>query len=88
MIVIKWWTEMSRQKRVGWTIIVVSLAYIAYFLKTRLFAPGPTIATKEWFYLVLMFGGVMLGTINVRMAEIRERKQKLASFMPTPPKHQ
>jgi hypothetical protein len=79
--VIRWWSEMSRQKRVGWTIIIASLCYIAYFLKTRLFAPGAPIEPKEWVYFILMLGGIMLGTINVRMAEMRERNQKIAPFI-------
>ena len=32
---------ISRQKIVGWILIVVSVAYIAYFLRVRLFTPGP-----------------------------------------------
>ena len=32
----------ERQRRIGWVIlIVVSVAYIVYFLKVRLFAAGP-----------------------------------------------
>jgi len=68
---------MSRQKRTGWTIIVISVGYIVWFLKARLFEVGPEISRKEWIYFVLMIGLVMLGTINVRMAEMRERNQKV-----------
>jgi hypothetical protein len=39
---------ISRQKIVGWVLIIVSVAYIAYFLRVRLFAPGPMIEKKEW----------------------------------------
>ncbi len=67
---------MSRQRRTGWTIIFISVAYILYFLKARLFDVGPEISRKEWFYFVVMLGGIILGTINVRMAEMRERNQK------------
>ena len=42
----------------------------------RLFGVGPEISRKEWFYFFAMFGGLILGTINVRMAEMRERNQK------------
>jgi uncharacterized membrane protein YkvI len=70
------WHVMSRQRRTGWTIIVISVAYILYFLKARLFAIGPEISRKEWFYVIVMLGGIILGTINVRMAEMRERNQK------------
>jgi hypothetical protein len=73
---INWWNRIGRQKRTGWLIIAVSLFYIFYFLKTRLFAPGPQIQTKEWVWFVLSFAGIMLGTINIRMAEMRERNQQ------------
>jgi hypothetical protein len=72
-----WWSGMSRQKRTGWTIVVVAVGYIVYFLKARLFEVGPEISRKEWFYFIVMLGLIMLGTINVRMAEMRERKQKI-----------
>ena len=35
--------------------------------------------TKEWVYFVLSFVGIMLGTINVRMADMRERNQQTAA---------
>ena len=72
-----WWNGMSRQKRVGWTLIIAGIGYIVYFLKARLFSPGPQISNKEWLYFVLMFVLIMIGTINVRMAEMRERNQKI-----------
>jgi hypothetical protein len=71
-----WWNSMPRQKRTGWTLVIVGLGYILYFLKARLFAAGPEITNKEWFYLAAMFVLIMLGTINIRMAEMRERNQK------------
>jgi hypothetical protein len=37
---------ISRQKIVGWILIVVSVAYIAYFLRVRLFTPGPILENK------------------------------------------
>lgn len=51
--------------------------YILYFLKGRLFTSGEPIARKEWVYFFLSFAGVMLGTINIRMAEMRERNQQV-----------
>ena len=74
---IAWWNGMSRQKRVGWTIIITALGYIVWFLKARLFEVGPEISRKEWFYFVLMLGLVVLGTVNIRMAEMKERNQKV-----------
>jgi hypothetical protein len=67
---------ISRQRVVGWVLIVVSLAYIAYFLKVRLFAPGPIIEKKEWVQFVGSIVIFMLGTINVRMAAMRARRRQ------------
>ena len=67
---------ISRQKIVGWMLVVVAVAYIAYFLKVRLLAPGPIIEKKEWVQLVSSFVILMLGTINVRMAAMRERRRR------------
>ena len=66
---------MPRQKRTGWTLVIVGLVYILYFLKARLFAAGPEITGKEWLYFAGMFVLIMLGTINIRMAEMRARRQ-------------
>jgi ammonia channel protein AmtB len=67
---------ISRQKIVGWILIVVSVAYIAYFLRARLFTPGPILEKKEWAQFIGSIVVLMLGTINVRMAAMRERKRK------------
>ena len=72
-----WWNSMPRQKRTGWTLVVVGVGYILYFLKARLFATGAEITNKEWFYFGAMIVLIMLGTINIRMAEMRERNQKI-----------
>jgi uncharacterized membrane protein YjjB (DUF3815 family) len=66
---------ISRQKIVGWVLIVFSAGYIAYFLRTRLFEPGPMLANKEWAQFVGSFVVLMLGTINVRLAAMRERRR-------------
>jgi hypothetical protein len=76
MRAIAWWNGLGRQKRTGWLIIAVSCVYIVYFLKSRLFAPGAPIMTKEWVWFTLSFVGIMLGTVNIRMAEMRERNQQ------------
>jgi len=70
------WNAASRQRRVGWLILTMSVVYILYFLKARLFAGGDPIVTKEWVYFVLSFVGIVIGTINVRMADMRERNQQ------------
>ena len=67
---------ISRQKIVGWILIVVSVAYIAYFLRVRLFAPGPILEKKEWVQFIGSFVTLMLGTINVRLAARRERQRQ------------
>jgi hypothetical protein len=72
-----WWNGLSRQKRVGWLLIGCAVFYILYFLKGRLFVAGPPIERKEWVFFVLSFLGIVIGTINVRMAEMRERNQKI-----------
>ncbi len=66
---------ISRQKIVGWILIAVSAAYIAYFLRVRLFAPGPILENKEWAQFVGSIVTLMLGTINVRMAAMRQRRR-------------
>ena len=70
-----WWTGMSRQGRTGWTLLVFGVGYLLYFFKARLFETGPEITRKEWFVCIGMFVLIMLGTINIRMAEMRERRQ-------------
>jgi hypothetical protein len=67
---------ISRQKLIGWILVIVSAGYIAYFLKVRLFTPGPIIEKKEWVQFVVSFITLMLGTINVRMAAMRARQRK------------
>jgi hypothetical protein len=76
MRAIAWWNGLGRQKRTGWLIIAVSVFYVVYFLKGRLFTPGAPIMIKEWVWFTLSFIGIMLGTINIRMAEMRERNQQ------------
>jgi hypothetical protein len=67
---------ISRQQVIGWILIVVSVAYIAYFLRVRLFDAGPIIEKKEWVQFIGSFITLMLGTINVRMAAMRARQRK------------
>jgi hypothetical protein len=67
---------ISRQKVIGWILIVISSAFILYFLRTRLLVPGPIIEKKEWVNLVGSVVCLFLGTINVRMAAMRERRRR------------
>jgi hypothetical protein len=66
---------ISRQKLVGWPLIVISAAYIAYFLKVRLFAPGPVLENKEWLHFIGFIVLLMIGTANVRLAAMRQQKR-------------
>ena len=67
---------ISRQKLVGWILIIVSAAYIAYFLRVKLFSPGPILEKKEWVQFIGSIVILMLGTMNVRLAAMRERRRK------------
>jgi uncharacterized membrane protein len=61
---------------IGWILIAVSVAYIAYFLRVRLLDSGPVLENKEWVQLIGSIVVFMLGTINVRLAAMRERNRK------------
>ena len=65
---------IDRQKLIGWIMIVWSVGYIVWMLKARLLVEGPPIERKEWIYFWMSFGGVFIGTINVRMAAARLRR--------------
>ena len=75
---VAWWKVISRQKIVGWMLIAVSALYLVYFLKTRLFAPGPTSRTRNGCGSSVRLSASMLGTINIRMAAMRERNRRSA----------
>jgi len=66
---------ISRQKLIGWILIAVSVAYIAYFLRVRLLESGPVVEKKEWVQLIGSMVVFMLGTINVRLAAMRARRR-------------
>ena len=68
---------MARQKVVGWSCIVVSAAFLAYFVRTRLLTAGLPIERKEWLQAAMFVGILVLGTINVRLAAMRESGQRL-----------
>jgi len=65
---------MDWQKIIGWILVLWSAGYILYVLKGRLLVSGPPLTPKEWVYFIMAFGGVFLGTMNVRMAAARRRK--------------
>ena len=70
---------MSRQRLTGWILIVVSAAYLLYFVKARLFSSGLPIEKKEWLQFIAMIVILMLGTANVRLAAMREQRRKETS---------
>jgi hypothetical protein len=55
--------------------MVVSGAYLLYFLKVRLLTAGLPIEKKEWIYFAAMIVCLMLGTANLRLAAARERRR-------------
>ncbi len=67
---------IDRQRLIGWILVVVSAAFIAYFLRTRLFASGPVLEKKEWVQFIGSIVIFMLGTANIRMAAMRDRRRK------------
>ena len=53
----------------------MSAGYLVWFIKVRLFSAGLPIERKEWIYFCLMIAILMLGTANVRLALMRDRKK-------------
>jgi hypothetical protein len=66
---------IDRQRVVGWFLIVVSGAFITYFLKVRLLGVGPVLTRNEWVQFIGSIVVLMIGTANVRLAAMRDRKR-------------
>ena len=66
---------ISRQKLVGWVLIVVSAMFIVYFLKVRLMSSGPALERVDWVRFIGSIVTLMIGTANVRIAATRERNR-------------
>ena len=64
----------DRQKRTGWLLVAVSAFYLVWFVKVRLFSAGLPIERREWIYFAGMIVILMLGTANIRLAAMRERR--------------
>ena len=65
----------DRQKRTGWLLVAVSTVYLVWFAKTRLLTAGLPIDRKEWIYVAGMILILMIGTANIRLAAMRERRK-------------
>jgi hypothetical protein len=68
---------INRQRITGWILVAVAGGYLVYFVKTRLLTAGLPIDKKEWLQFAGMVVCLVLGTINVRLAAMREQKRKL-----------
>jgi hypothetical protein len=66
---------ISRQKLVGWILVIVSAFYLAWFVKERVFTAGRSISHKEWVQVVGSIVIFMLGTANVRLSAMRARSR-------------
>lgn len=73
---------IDRQKLIGWIILFWSGGYITYLLKARLLVTGPPIERREWVYLIMSLVGLVLGTLNIRMAAARLRGDKVVWSKP------
>jgi hypothetical protein len=67
---------IDRQKVTGWILVAVAAVYLLNFLKTRLLSEGLPVEKKEWLQFAGMIVLLMIGTINVRMAALREQRRK------------
>jgi len=68
--------NFDRQKVVGWILVVFATVFIVYFLKVRLLGSGPAIENKEWVQFIGSIALLMIGTMNVRLAAMRERRRR------------
>jgi hypothetical protein len=66
----------NRQKIVGWILVIVSAAYLAYFLRIRVLGSGPLLSGRDWFNLITAVAVLFVGTANVRLAAMRERNRR------------
>ena len=64
---------ITRQKLTGWVLVVISTAYLVYFLKVRLLTPGPFVEKREWLHTFGALAALMLGVMNVRLAARNDR---------------
>jgi hypothetical protein len=70
---------ISRQKVVGWLLVVMSIGYLVYFWKVKLLGTGPALEKADWLRLIGFVVLLVIGTINVRLAAMRERNRNIRS---------
>ena len=70
--------SMGRQRIVGWLLIIVATLHVIYFIRGRLLEAGDPIRFMEWLAFAVSLGMVMLGTMNIRLADMRERVEAQA----------
>ena len=66
----------NRQKITGWVLVVISAAYLAWFLRVRVLMPGPLLTGKDWFNLITAVAVLIVGIANLRLAAMRERNRR------------
>jgi hypothetical protein len=66
---------ISRQKLIGWILVVVAGAFLIHFVRTRLLVPGLALDRKEWMQFIGYVVVLVIGTVNVRMASLRQGKR-------------
>jgi hypothetical protein len=67
---------INRQKITGWILVIVSAAYLAYFLRVRVLTPGPLLTGQDWFNLITAIAVLIVGIANVRLAAMREQNRR------------
>jgi len=66
----------NRQKITGWVLVIVSVAFLLYFWRIKIMAPGPLLTRMDWFNAITAAVCLVLGIINVRLAAMRERNRR------------
>ena len=66
----------NRQKITGWILVIVSAAYLAWFLRVRVLTPGPLLTGKDWFNLITAAAVLIVGIANVRLAAMRDQNRR------------
>jgi hypothetical protein len=67
---------IGRQKYVGWLLVIVSAAYLAYFWRIKLMSPGPLLTGRDWFSLITAVACLIIGVANIRLAAMRENNRR------------